>query len=202
MKASILTVFSLLVASCSAVRIPQSNSDASTEPQASNSEGQQPHDSIGSHSGNDDTTGQESSRSGEGAISGAESPDGESSSKKEDAGFVKLSGSIKLSGSGKLSGKLSGPDGDRWYSLQDVLQNIDYRNREPQPDPKSDIDDYIDKCYSDEYDPDEGCSYEGQDTDDLFETPNGETDTKQSSSNSDPYEDGPNKDQDINFFFL
>ncbi|KAH6593677.1 hypothetical protein BASA61_004200, partial [Batrachochytrium salamandrivorans] len=46
MKASILTVFSLLVASCSAVRIPPSNNDASTEPQASNSEGQQPHGAI------------------------------------------------------------------------------------------------------------------------------------------------------------
>ncbi|KAH6565733.1 hypothetical protein BASA62_007091 [Batrachochytrium salamandrivorans] len=81
-----------------------SNNDASTEPQASNSEGQQPHGAIGSHSGDDDLTkgfrehwfvfdkdDQKSPKSSEGAISGAESPDEASSSKKEDAGSAKNS---------------------------------------------------------------------------------------------------------------
>ncbi|KAJ1336866.1 hypothetical protein BSLG_006631 [Batrachochytrium salamandrivorans] len=43
-----------------AVRIPPSNSDASTRSHASNSEGQRHHGSIGPHSGNDDPVGDDS----------------------------------------------------------------------------------------------------------------------------------------------
>ncbi|KAJ1344306.1 hypothetical protein BSLG_001116 [Batrachochytrium salamandrivorans] len=60
MKASILTVFSLLVASCSAVRIPHPTATLLLRSHASNSEGQRHHGSIGPHSGNDDPVGDDS----------------------------------------------------------------------------------------------------------------------------------------------